>query len=60
MSSYRARQFEKHGFEKNAFKVGASESGGRTWRDKKIHNFHIFRIPAWNFTCVFLNAYAIE
>ena len=40
--SYRARQFEKYGFEKNAFKVSASESRGRTWRDKKIHDFHNF------------------
>ena len=40
--SYRARQFEKHGFEKNAFKVFSSKNGGRTWRDKKIHDFHIF------------------
>ena len=40
--SYRALQFEKRGFEKNALLIGASESGGRTWRDKKIHDFHNF------------------
>ena len=40
--SYRARQFEKHGFEKNAFKVFSSKNGDRTWRDKKIHDFHNF------------------
>ena len=40
--SYRALQFEKHGFEKNAFKVFSSKNGGRTWRDKKIHDFHNF------------------
>ena len=33
---------KKHGFEKNVLLIGASESGGRTWRDKKIHDFHNF------------------
>ena len=27
---------------------------------KKFMTSTIFRIPAWNFTCVFLNTYAIE
>ena len=27
---------------------------------KKLMTSTIFRIPAWSFTCVFLNAYAIE
>ena len=40
--SYRARQFEKHGFEKNAFKVFSSKNSMFSWRDKKIHDFHNF------------------
>ena len=40
--SYRARQIEKHGFEKNAFKVFSSKNSMflSTW--KKIHDFQNF------------------
>ena len=40
--SYRARQFEKHGFEKNAFKVFSSRirRSNMTWQ--KVHDFHNF------------------
>ena len=40
--SYRARQFEKHDFEKNAFNVFSFKTWGRTWRDKKILDFQNF------------------